>query len=122
MNAASIWLSMAFSARDSRPSSEVGFGGPSSGSGTRRVRSPPAIAAAVRSISTSGLRLVRTMPAPIEASRISTALPTRRSIQTSRGDRQVDVGEGLTDGGVPAVGQFGVEHPPPAAAVLGAAR
>ena len=65
---------------DSWPSSVRG-----SSSGTRRVRSPPAIAAAVRSISTSGRRLARTTPdADRGRATISTAAPTSSSTRTSR--------------------------------------
>ena len=54
-NADSIWLSMMFSDRPSRPISVSG-----SRSGTRRFRCPAAISPAVSSISTSGRRLART--------------------------------------------------------------
>jgi hypothetical protein len=83
VKAASIWVSIVFSARDNRPSSVCGSSASGSGSGTRRVRSPAAMAPAVCSICTSGRRLVRTIAAPTAASAISTPMPTRASIQIS---------------------------------------
>ena len=99
VKAASIWLSMALSARESRPSSVLGSASPASGSGTRRVRSPPAIAAAVCSISHQ-----RPQAGPHDARRRSRRAgsaprcrPGGRS-RTSRATAMIDVGEGLTDG------------------------
>jgi hypothetical protein len=84
VNAASIWPSIAFSDRDRWPTSVRGSWYPGSYSGTRRARSPWAIAAAVSSISRSGRRLARTIAAPTTASRISTPAPTSSSASTSR--------------------------------------
>ena len=74
----SIWASMVLRARPSRPTSVRG-----SRSGTRRVRSPAAIALAVCSISTSGRRLARTMTAPTPARASSTTTLTTRSMSRS---------------------------------------
>ena len=74
----SIWASMVLRARPSRPTSVRG-----SRSGTRRVRSPAAIALAVCSISTSGRRLARTMAAPTPARPRSTTRLTTRSMSRS---------------------------------------
>ena len=76
--AASIWASMVLRARPSRPTSVRG-----SRSGTRRVRSPAAIALAVCSISTRGRRLARTMTAPTPARASSTTTLTTRSMARS---------------------------------------
>ncbi len=85
LNAASICESMALSARARFPTSvRAGPGRPPSGSGTRRARSPAAIASAVRSIWLNGRRLVRTAHTPTAARRPSTPAPINTSSQTSR--------------------------------------
>ena len=77
-NEASIWASIAFSARPSRPTSVAG-----SCSGTRRDRSPAAMAAAVCSMSVSGRRLARTIAMPTMARPTMMIALTMRSIPAS---------------------------------------
>ena len=95
----SIWASMVLRARPSRPTSVRG-----SRSGTRRVRSPAAIALAVCSMSTSGRRLARTMAAPTPA----------RATSTTSADDQVDQPE-LAGGAVDPVQAGGHDHAAPGA-------
>src|SRR6266511_1394455 len=78
-NAASIWASVLLNARPSRPTSVRG-----SRSGTRRARSPAAMAPAVCSISARGRRLARTIAAPRPASASSTSALAIRSMRSSR--------------------------------------
>ena len=78
-NEDSIWASMAFSARPSRPTSVRG-----SWSGTRRDRSPAAMAPAVSSMSVSGRRLARTMATPTMARATTMMRLTSRSIRASQ--------------------------------------
>jgi hypothetical protein len=77
-NEASIWASIAFSARPSLPTSVCG-----SWSGTRRDRSPAAMACAVRSMSVSGRRLARTIAMPTTASATTMMALTSMSIRVS---------------------------------------
>ncbi len=77
-NDVSIWASMLFSDRPSRPTSVVG-----SWSGTRRDRSPAAMAWAVFSMSVSGRRLARTMATPTTARPTTMITLTIRSIPAS---------------------------------------
>ena len=74
----SIWASMVFSDRPSRPTSVCG-----SRSGTRRDRSPAAMASAVCSMSLSGRRLLRTIAMPTTASARMMARLTSASIRDS---------------------------------------
>ncbi len=82
-NDVSICSSMTLSDFPSRPTSVRGSPSAISKSGTRWVRSPSAIAVAVRSISTSGRRFARTTAAPRPDRRISTITPPSSSITTS---------------------------------------
>ena len=75
----SIWASIRFSDRPSRPTSVRG-----SRSGTRRDRSPAAMARAVSSMSVSGRRLARTMATPTTASATTMMTLTSRSILASQ--------------------------------------
>ena len=75
----SIWASIRFSDRASRPTSVRG-----SRSGTRRDRSPAAMARAVCSMSVSGRRLARTMATPTTASATTMMRLTSRSILASQ--------------------------------------
>ena len=95
----SIWASMVLRARPSRPTSVRG-----SRSGTRRVRSPAAIAPAVCSISTSGRRLARTMAAPTAG----------QGQQHDQAHDQVDQPE-LAGGAVDPVEAGGHDHAAPVA-------
>ena len=78
LNAASMWASMMLSDRPRLPTSVRG-----SRSGTRRLRSPAAIAPAVCSISASGRMLVRTTATPMMARTSTTTPPTIRSMLIS---------------------------------------
>ncbi len=77
-NDVSIWASMLFSDRPSRPTSVAG-----SWSGTRRDRSPAAMACAVFSMSVSGRRLARTIAMPTTARPTTMITLTIRSIPAS---------------------------------------
>ena len=74
----SIWASIVFSDRPSRPTSVTG-----SWSGTRRDRSPAAMARAVCSMSVSGRRLARTIATPTMARPPMMMTLTIRSIPAS---------------------------------------
>ncbi len=75
----SIWASMVFSDRPSWPTSVAG-----SWSGTRRDRSPAAMARAVFSMSVSGRRLARTMATPTTARATTMITLTSRSSRASQ--------------------------------------
>ena len=77
--ALSIRASIPLSAADSRPTSVR-----SSPAGTRRERSPAAMACAVRSTSASGRRLLRTSMYPAAPRTARTTSPTNSSMRTSR--------------------------------------
>ncbi len=76
--ATSIWASMALSERPSLPTSVV-----PAQSGTRRDRSPPAMSFAVRAISPSGRRLLRTSQKQANPSTTSVPPPAAATIRTS---------------------------------------
>ena len=71
-NDCSIWASIALSERDSEATSSRVVG-----SGTRCVRSPAAMAAAVSSIRVSGRKARRTAYQPIPSAAASTTTPMR---------------------------------------------
>ena len=77
-NAASIWVSMALSASPKRPISVRLVAG-----STLRVRSPPAIAAAVSPIRSSGRSSRRTIRRPTRATASRTPAPIVASSTTS---------------------------------------
>ena len=113
---ASIWASIAFSAR--RQPAQLGRRRPTPG--TRRVRSPPAIAAAVRSISRSGCRLVRTIATPTAGQRRpAPPAPTNSSDRRPARPTALSTSEVLADQRGIRRRARGDQHPP---AVLAASR